>query len=398
MAVNNNQKDDSKLNKIKNVAGTIAHKAGEGGKIVKEKAKKATSKTKEGAVVAKDKVVTAIDQNGDGVIDSTDIIILGFKVPGIRVDREKFLRKEFSRKYSKEVVDKAIEETPASAGIKADDIDKIVDEVIKFERNAVSGISTALGMPGGAAMVATIPADIAQYYGYMLRAAQKMMYLYGFPDLKINDGEEIELDTETINSLTVCLGIMYGVAAASNAMKAIAKAFATGVEKKLMRAALTKGAIYPVVKNVAKWFGVRMTKEVFAGFFKKAIPVVGGVIGGGITYVTFKPCCYRLKNSLKDTALSNPDHIPSKEESDFYEKIKENAVDTEYVEITDEQMFEENDEQIEEVENTGIKLDGIVEIPCELSEGEFMEEFLQFIESRGWYWNGAVEEEEAEDD
>ena len=26
-----------------------------------------------------------------------------------------------------------------------------------------------------------------------------------------------------------------------------------------------------------------MTKEVFAGFFKKAIPVVGGVIGGGIT-------------------------------------------------------------------------------------------------------------------
>jgi len=40
-----------------------------------------------------------------------------------------------------------------------------------------------------------------------------------------------------------------------------------------------------------KWFGVKMTKEVFAGFFKKAIPVVGGVIGGGITFLAFKPCC-----------------------------------------------------------------------------------------------------------
>ncbi|MDY4545233.1 MAG: hypothetical protein SPE00_07990, partial [Bacilli bacterium] len=79
-----------------------------------------------------------------------------------------------------------------------------------------------------------------------------------------------------------------------------------GVEKKLINTALTKGTIYPIVKSVAKWFNVRMTKEIFAGFFKKTIPVVGGVIGGGITYASFKPCCERLKNTLKDTRLSNP--------------------------------------------------------------------------------------------
>ena len=33
---------------------------------------------------------------------------------------------------------------------------------------------------------------------------------------------------------------------------------------------------------------------------------LGGVIGGGITYASFKPCCERLKNTLKDTRLSNP--------------------------------------------------------------------------------------------
>ena len=74
-----------------------------------------------------------------------------------------------------------------------------------------------------------------------------------------------------------------------------------------MQKALTKGTIYPVVKNIAKWFGVKMTKQVFAGFFKKAIPVVGGVVGGAITYVSFAPCCERLKESLRDTILSNPE-------------------------------------------------------------------------------------------
>lgn len=62
-----------------------------------------------------------------------------------------------------------------------------------------------------------------------------------------------------------------------------------------------------MVKKIAKWFSVNMTKQIFAGFFKKAIPVVGGVIGGGITYLSFKPCCDNLKKSLQDTLLCNPD-------------------------------------------------------------------------------------------
>ena len=76
----------------------------------------------------------------------------------------------------------------------------------------------------------------------------------------------------------------------------------------MIKKTLTKGTIYPIVKSVSNWFGVRMTKEVFAGFFKKAIPVVGGVVGGGLTYATFKPCCTKLKHVLEDTYLSNPDY------------------------------------------------------------------------------------------
>lgn len=51
-----------------------------------------------------------------------------------------------------------------------------------------------------------------------------------------------------------------------------------------------------------------MTKEVFTGFFKHAVPVIGGVIGGGLTYMAFGPCCEKLKLSLQNTMLSNPDY------------------------------------------------------------------------------------------
>lgn len=289
-----------------------------------------TEKIKGIATNSKDAIVKALDQDGNGQIDSVDIILLALKVPGVKIDRAKFLQKELFKNHPQDVIDRAIETTPAQAGIASEEVDKIADEVIKFERNAVSGISVALGMPGGVAMAATIPADIAQYYGYMIRAAQKLLYLYGFPELDASD-EAIALDTETINSLTVCLGVMYGVANANNAIKAMAKALAGGVEKQLMKKALTKGAIYPIVRTVGKWFGVRMTKEIFAGFFKKAIPVVGGVVGGGITYASFKPCCYRLKDVLQDTMLSNPKHESSEEENKIFYDIE-----AEYVEVKDE--------------------------------------------------------------
>lgn len=258
-------------------------------------------------------ILNAIDENGNGEIDIEDVIIKGLKTPGIRINRENFLRKELSKNCSAETVTYAIEHTPMEAGITRDEVDKIADEVIQYERTFVSGIAAALGAPGGIAMVATIPADIAQYYGYLLRATQKMLYLYGFPQIDVDEKEQ-HFDTETINILILCMGIMYGAAGANNALKAMANALGKGVEKKLLRMALTKGAVYPIVKSVAHWFGVNMTKEVFAGFFKNSIPVVGGVLGGGITYLTFKPCCDKLKNSLRDTRLSNPNYIESAEE------------------------------------------------------------------------------------
>ena len=66
-----------------------------------------------------------------------------------------------------------------------------------------------------------------------------------------------------------------------------------------------------------------MTKQIFAGFFKKVIPVLGGVIGGGITYLSFKPCCDNLKKTLQDTLLSNPSSKTDFDESMIVDVITE---------------------------------------------------------------------------
>ena len=138
--------------------------------------------------------------------------------------------------------------------------------------------------------------------------------------------------------MTICLGVLYGAAGANNAVKAMARGLATGVEKQLMKKALTKGTFYPLVKNISKWFGQKMTKEVFAGFFKKSIPVVGGIVGGGLTFATFKPCCEKLKATLQDTLLSNPNHVETEEE-------KEIIIEAEVKDIVEADDEAENNEE-----------------------------------------------------
>lgn len=276
--------------------------------------KKAVSKGKDIVFDSKDKVFDALDINKDGRVDTEDIIILGLRIPGVHIDREDFLRKQLMKNYANDVIQDAVKFNPAHAGITVEEIDNIADQVIQYERNCVSGISLALGAPGGVAMFATLPTDIAQYYGYMLRAIQKLLYLYGFPEINVENG--VNIDDETMNLITLCLGVMYGVEGSVASIKILSNALGKGVEKKLLQKALTKGTFYPIVKKISRWFSVCMTKQVFAGFFRKAIPVVGGVVGGGITYLSFKPCCDNLKKSLQDTALCNPSSRKSFDEFD----------------------------------------------------------------------------------
>ncbi len=78
------------------------------------------------------------------------------------------------------------------------------------------------------------------------------------------------------------------------------------VAKKLPQKALTQGVVYPIVKKVAGYLGVEMTKQTFAKSVSKAVPLVGAAVSGGLTFATFRPMSRRLKTHLSGLELAKP--------------------------------------------------------------------------------------------
>ncbi|MFI2778717.1 hypothetical protein [Streptomyces sp. ALB3] len=226
------------------------------------------------------------------------------RLPGVRVDREAYLRTALARHCSEDEVRRATEETPAAAGIPLAVLDRVANESIRYETAKVSALSAAAGIPGFIAMPATVPADLAQYVGHMLRVAQKLAYLYSWPDLFSVDNDD--LDDATKGVLTLFFGVMFGTQSANAAVGKVAEAMAQQVAKKLPQKALTQGVVYPVVKKVAGYLGVEMTKQTFAKSVSKAIPLVGAAVSGGLTFATFRPMSRRLKTHLAGLELAKP--------------------------------------------------------------------------------------------
>jgi len=92
------------------------------------------------------------------------------KVPLVKINREKFLRKELIKYFPEDIVNLSIEKNPAFAGVERERVNKIATHIINFESNKVTAISAAAGIPGGAAMAATIPADLTQYFSFNKRS------------------------------------------------------------------------------------------------------------------------------------------------------------------------------------------------------------------------------------
>jgi hypothetical protein len=247
------------------------------------------------------------------------------ELPGIKINRGSFLRKELSKYFDEYVVEKAIATNPAQAGLSIKNLDRIAKTCINYETAKVTSISAAAGIPGGIAMTVTVPADIAQFFGHIIRVLQKLVYLYGWPEMFHGDADEI--DDETSNQLTLFIGVMFGVNAANAAIAKIANSAAIKAEKTLVQKALTKGTIYPIVQKVAKLIGVKMTKQIFAKGVGKIIPVVGAVFSGGITYIGFRPMAKRLQKYLITLPIAS---------SEFYRQSSdsnENIIDIDFSDI-----------------------------------------------------------------
>ena len=160
------------------------------------------------------------------------------KLPLVRIDRNEFLTKSLNKFCTPEQLQTALTEGTLCAGIPVTILDSLANAVINAETLKVTAISTAAGIPGGIAMAATIPADLAQFYGFIIRIAQELAYIYGWDEMF---GESANLDAETESQLILFIGVMSGVGAANKVVgKLFGEVAMRSVAKKVAAKALTK--------------------------------------------------------------------------------------------------------------------------------------------------------------
>ena len=149
-----------------------------------------------------------------------NVIATAIQIPGVKVNRELFLRERF-QKESREVVDQIVDVGPVRAGISQGTLKHMATKLINERTLFSTGASFAAGLPGGFAMAATIPADIIQFYAVALRMAQELAYLYGEADLW--NGDVLENDKVT-NQLILYCGVMLGASGAAQAVRLMSSA------------------------------------------------------------------------------------------------------------------------------------------------------------------------------
>lgn len=249
-----------------------------------------------------------------------NVINESLKLPFVKVDRSDFLTKTFSNKIDD--MPKLFKEGP-QAFFSKEELDRIASNVINSNVLKSSSISFASGLPGGVAIAATIPADMAQFYGYSLKLAQEISYVYGYQDIWTNQDE---LTEDAKNTLILYLGIMFGVSSAGSTIRILSNKLALQALKQLPNKTLTKHLYFTILKKVLAIFGTKLTKATFAKGVSKVIPVVGGVLSGSMNYLSLKP----MANKLKDELGKSVNYTQQDFEQDIKILNEEDVLVTEY--------------------------------------------------------------------
>lgn len=225
-----------------------------------------------------------------------EVLAQAIRLPGTSVNRTSYLTEVVGRKHAR-LVRQAIETTPARAGLSQRDIEKIAKKSLGKDGRRTTALSFAAGIPGGVAGAVTIPADLVQFYGYLVRSIQKLTYLYGWRDLVHVDASQT--DVATASALVILLGVMAGIQQADDALARLARLRASGADDTRLRTALAARSMQDEVNQISEELTRRMARRLTGQVAGKAIPVVGGIVSGFVTGSGFDEMAKRLLKQLK---------------------------------------------------------------------------------------------------
>lgn len=228
--------------------------------------------------------------------DFDEVLAVAVELPGVKIEREEFLQNNFSSRFDSEMVTRIVQTSPIRAGVNESVLHEIARECINYEQRKVSALSFVTGSGG----LVGIPAELAQYLAHVLRISQKLAYIYGYPEILSIEGS---MDEKTQKIILLFIGVMYGVSGANKVIAEISRSLAGKVGKDILRAALTKTAWYPLLRQVCKQVGIKVTKDTLSKIPAKSGPVIGGVVSAGFSYYCFCKGAECLHKTLRENPV-----------------------------------------------------------------------------------------------
>lgn len=96
----------------------------------------------------------------------------------------------------------------------------------------MSAAAIALALPPGWWNAATLPADVVQFFTQVIVVAQKLAYLYGWPEF-VPHGEEVDDETRLV--VTLFVGVALGSNHAAHGLAVLGERVGAEVAKRLSR-------------------------------------------------------------------------------------------------------------------------------------------------------------------
>ncbi len=227
------------------------------------------------------------------------IISTAMDIPGVRVDYEDFLRKELKNKVPFFTIEKAVEKGTAKAGISKKLTDGLAKNTIRSKKAMTVFVSALAGIPGGVAgLLGGTALDTMQFYANFLNLTQRLMYIYGYGDIASLDAAQEEM-------MIVMLGAAMGVEAAQKFVLTQLPKLAGMIGDKIIAREATKSILTKVSEKVLIQLGLKegglLTTEEIARYIAKAVPVVGAVINGSISWIMFSIMAKNLQKVLSQS-------------------------------------------------------------------------------------------------
>ncbi len=240
------------------------------------------------------------------LIEIDDILERVFHLPGIQVDRDELLTKVFRREYPRKM-DAILEKGPVKAGVPREIIRRKARGRLKDATLKSSAASFMAGLPGGLTLAAALPADVMQNLIFSIRTAQEIAYLYGQENFW--QGTVGFKNPESRYKLLSYVAVMFAVTGADQLVRIMSEPFGLMLGTKI-----AEGTMQHIMERVAGVFGLKLTAQGTSKTVSKVVPVLGGVISGGMTFWGMQKTGMRL---IKDLDQAYYHYLEADMEQDY---------------------------------------------------------------------------------